>query len=72
MLLHGDCSLVQHNVATLQVTIGLLKKAMLKSSSNAFLIDGFPRALDQAQSFEEQIQPCEMVSLESHVHGYLP
>lgn len=44
-----------------EVTIGLLKKAMLKSSSNAFLIDGFPRALDQAQSFEDEIQPCDMV-----------
>lgn len=36
---------------------------MLKSGSSAFLIDGFPRALDQAQTFEEQIQPCDMVSL---------
>ncbi len=45
----------------LQITIGLLKKAMLKSGSSSFLIDGFPRALDQAQSFEEQIQPCDMV-----------
>ncbi len=46
-----------------QVTIGLLKKAMLKSGSSSFLIDGFPRALDQAQTFEEQIQPCDMVVL---------
>ena len=45
----------------LQITIGLLKKAMLKSGSSSFLIDGFPRALDQAQSFEEQIQPSDMV-----------
>lgn len=45
----------------MQITIGLLKKAMLKSGSSSFLIDGFPRALDQAQSFEEQIQPCDMV-----------
>ncbi|DBA72571.1 hypothetical protein WJX79_010793 [Trebouxia sp. C0005] len=44
-----------------EITIGLLKKAMLKSGSSSFLIDGFPRALDQAQSFEEQIQPCDMV-----------
>lgn len=34
----------------------------MKSSSNAFLIDGFPRALDQAQTFEAQIQPCDMVN----------
>ena len=46
----------------LQVTIALLKKAMLASGSSSFLIDGFPRALDQAQTFEQQIQPCDMVS----------
>lgn len=49
-------------LAVLQVTIALLKKAMLASGSSSFLIDGFPRALDQAQTFEQQIQPCDMVS----------
>ena len=47
----------------MQITIGLLKKAMLKSNSRGFLIDGFPRALDQAKTFEQQIQPCDMVRL---------
>lgn len=46
----------------LQVTIGLLKNAMLKSRSNMFLVDGFPRALDQAETFERDILPCQTVS----------
>ena len=58
----------------LQVTIELLKKAMLKSGSRSFLIDGFPRALDQAQTFEDQIQPCDMVMPCSscRAHYFLP
>ncbi|KAJ3269992.1 hypothetical protein HDV01_000755 [Terramyces sp. JEL0728] len=36
------------------ITIGLLKEAMKKSGKDKFLIDGFPRALDQAEEFEEQ------------------
>mmetsp|Transcript_8209 Transcript_8209/g.23570 ORF Transcript_8209/g.23570 Transcript_8209/m.23570 type:complete len:1068 (-) Transcript_8209:65-3268(-) len=37
------------------VTIGLLKAAMDRSGMDRFLIDGFPRASDQAQAFEKQI-----------------
>jgi adenylate kinase family enzyme len=37
------------------VTIGLLKHAMLASDASVFLIDGFPRALDQADVFEKQV-----------------
>eukprot|EP00891_Asterochloris_glomerata_P004607 jgi/Astpho2/4607/Aster-00180 len=43
------------------VTIELLRKAMIKSSANNFLIDGFPRALDQAESFEKEVKPCQLV-----------
>lgn len=46
----------------LQVTIALLKNAMIKSSSDLFLVDGFPRALDQAEIFERDIMPCQLVS----------
>lgn len=46
---------------SLQVTIALLKNAMIKSSSDMFLVDGFPRALDQAEIFERDIMPCQMV-----------
>ena len=45
----------------LQVTIALLRNAMIKSSSDLFLVDGFPRALDQAETFERDILPCQMV-----------
>ena len=35
------------------------KKAMNKNhASNKFLIDGFPRAIDQAMAFEEQVGAC--------------
>ena len=38
-----------------EVTIKLLKDAMLASDGSVFLIDGFPRALDQADVFEKQV-----------------
>lgn len=47
---------------SVQVTIALLKNAMIKSSSDMFLVDGFPRALDQAEIFERDIMPCQMVT----------
>lgn len=50
----------------MQVTIALLKNAMIKSSSDMFLVDGFPRALDQAEIFERDIMPCQMVSSPPH------
>ena len=34
----------------MDVTIGLLKDAMIASGAKTFLIDGFPRAWDQARS----------------------
>lgn len=54
---HGDDLLM-----SVQVTIALLKNAMIKSSSDMFLVDGFPRALDQAEIFERDIMPCQMVT----------
>lgn len=42
----------------MDVTIGLLKDAMIKCGGKTFLIDGFPRALDQAAAFESGIKPC--------------
>ena len=39
--------------------IGLLRTAMVKSGARDFLIDGFPRAMDQALRFEEMIKPCK-------------
>ena len=45
----------------ISVTLTLLKNAMISSGAKDFLIDGFPRALDQAHEFEASIKPCEYV-----------
>jgi adenylate kinase len=39
----------------------MLRTAMVKSGSKNFLIDGFPRALDQAELFESMVKPCDKV-----------
>ena len=44
-----------------EITLELLKNAMTRSSSSQFLIDGFPRALDQAEAFEKQVAMCSYV-----------
>jgi adenylate kinase family enzyme len=46
-------------VRLLQAIIALLKSAMIKSGAKLFLIDGFPRAMDQAEAFEGGIMPCK-------------
>jgi UMP-CMP kinase family protein len=43
------------------VTMALLKKAMLRSGERRFLVDGFPRDLDQAFLFEREIGECRFV-----------
>jgi len=43
------------------VTIQLLKNAMVASGGSIFLVDGFPRALDQAEIFESTILPAKIV-----------
>ncbi|RNA23200.1 adenylate kinase isoenzyme 1 isoform X2 [Brachionus plicatilis] len=46
-----------------QVVLDMLKEAMLKkaASSKGFLIDGYPRQVDQGIEFEKQIVPCKAV-----------
>mgnify|MGYP001188008898 CR=1 FL=1 len=44
-----------------EVTLGLLKKAMVASGQKIFIIDGFPRAVDQGEAFEASIKPCDFV-----------
>ena len=44
-----------------EVTLGLIKKAMASSSQKTFIIDGFPRAVDQGEAFEASIKPCDFV-----------
>jgi adenylate kinase family enzyme len=41
------------------VTIALLRNAMVKSGAENILIDGFPRAMDQALAFEDMVKPCK-------------
>lgn len=38
-----------------EITLALLEQAMRESNGNRFLIDGFPRKMDQALSFETQV-----------------
>ena len=39
----------------------ILGACSLTSSAAAVQIDGFPRALDQAESFEKEVKPCDLV-----------
>lgn len=41
-----------------ELVIGLLKKEILAQNKDVYLIDGFPRAMDQLHTFEEMICPC--------------
>ncbi|KAJ3127266.1 bifunctional uridylate/adenylate kinase [Nowakowskiella sp. JEL0407] len=42
-------------IVPMEITISLLHTAMKKSGGKRFLIDGFPRALDQGLKFEEEV-----------------
>ena len=47
-----------------EITIALLKQAIeagCAAGAQRFLVDGFPRALDQGLAFEEQITPASLV-----------
>lgn len=52
-------------IVPMEVTIVLLenamREAMQKDNKTRFLIDGFPRKLDQAVKFEEAVVPCQFV-----------
>ena len=53
--------MTEGKLVPMQVTIALIKAAMVKSKSSLFLIDGFPRALDQGHEFESTIKACSLV-----------
>ncbi|KNC98319.1 UMP-CMP kinase [Spizellomyces punctatus DAOM BR117] len=44
-------------IVPMEITIALLHKAMKEAHSSRFLVDGFPRKMDQALKFEEEV--CE-------------
>ncbi|KAF9581746.1 bifunctional uridylate/adenylate kinase [Lunasporangiospora selenospora] len=46
-------------IVPMEVTIALLENAMLASGQKRFLIDGFPRKMDQALKFEEVVVPSK-------------
>jgi adenylate kinase len=47
----------------LETVLQLVKDAMLKTghTTNGYLIDGYPREVDQGKKFEEMIAPCKAV-----------
>ena len=45
----------------MEITLGLLRTAMEKAELKNFLIDGFPRALDQALAFEQHVTAADFV-----------
>ena len=44
----------------MEVIISLIKKELLTQEKEAYLIDGFPRKIDQAQLFEQTICPAKL------------
>jgi adenylate kinase family enzyme len=45
-----------------EITVSLVKEAMEKAGdAEGFLIDGFPRQIDQAKYFEDNIHQCKFV-----------
>lgn len=44
-----EATMREGKLVSMEVTIGLLRDAMVASGGSVFLIDGFPRALDQVR-----------------------
>jgi UMP-CMP kinase len=48
-------------IVPMEITISLLERAMTESGASRFLIDGFPRQIDQARAFEQQVVKSQLV-----------
>jgi UMP-CMP kinase len=48
-------------IVPMEITIALLHQEMVKAKTKRFLIDGFPRKMDQAIKFEEIVCGCNFV-----------
>lgn len=49
-------------IVPMEVTIGLLRNAMVgEPNATGFLIDGFPRKMDQAEAFEDTVAKAKFV-----------
>ncbi|BBM98598.1 hypothetical protein Mp_1g14700 [Marchantia polymorpha subsp. ruderalis] len=63
--LNCDKLMKEGKLVPVEVTLGLIEKAMTASGKSRFLIDGFPRAIDQAKAFEAKIcRPDKVLFLE--------
>ncbi|KAI9347980.1 adenylate kinase-domain-containing protein [Zopfochytrium polystomum] len=57
-----DTIMKEGKIVPTEVTLSLLKEAMEKApEAKGFLIDGFPRQLDQAKAFEDTLHKCKFV-----------
>ncbi|KAJ3092247.1 hypothetical protein HK102_009381 [Quaeritorhiza haematococci] len=58
-----EAMMKEGKIVPMEITVSLLADAMnaAPSDANGFLIDGFPRQLDQAHAFESTIAPCKFV-----------
>lgn len=48
-------------IVPMEITVALLENAMKESGKSRFLIDGFPRKMDQADAFESKIVESDFV-----------
>ncbi|KAJ3302114.1 bifunctional uridylate/adenylate kinase [Kappamyces sp. JEL0829] len=53
--------IAEGQIVPMEITVALLHAAMKNSTSKRFLIDGFPRKMDQALKFEEKVADCNFV-----------
>ncbi|KAG5462631.1 MAG: adenylate kinase-domain-containing protein, partial [Olpidium bornovanus] len=54
-----EATMKEGAMVPLEITLKLLKQAMLSSGpTNGYLIDGFPRQIEQAMEFEKQVRDC--------------
>jgi len=59
-----DEAMKRGELVSLTIVLQLIKEAMIKAAfkgSKGFLIDGYPREVDQGRQFEEAIKPCDKV-----------
>jgi UMP-CMP kinase len=48
-------------IVPMEITVALLHSALKSNDGNLFLVDGFPRKMDQALKFEEKVCPSKFV-----------
>lgn len=56
-----DALMKEGKLVPIKATLGLLKKAIVSGSFECYLIDGFPRSIEQAALFEQEVASCDCV-----------